>query len=367
VNQVSGVAWYDVDPSALPYWRRQVVPGGPAGGVIATAAVDEATRRVYFGTAPGGGDGAYAGSPEQPQQPTFHALDLDTGEVAWQNASDGRASYAPTSAIPGVVFSGSVQVGSLRAYESRNDAGGGLVDLPLTLSAVASAPVVIDGTLLVGAGIGARDANPAELSDKSSREPSPLSAFCVPGTPGCVLPDCNDGEDNDGDGSTDSNDRGCVEDMAGSELRGDLDFDYDVDEADHVLFLAALGSQLGDRAYRGWADYDRDGKITSVDEGRWLAARLAYQSTTTTTTMSTTTTTTSSTTEPTTTTTTSSTTTTTTQPGFCADDPQHEGKCLICHRASGKSGETLSVGSERAVRAHLDHDDQVGACTGSKK
>ncbi len=363
VNEGSGVAWHDADPSALPYWRRQVVPGGPAGGVIATAAVDEATRRVYFGTAPGGGD---AGSTEQPQQPTFHALDLDTGEIAWQNIGEeqpARASFAPTSAIPGVVFSGSVQLGALRAYESRDDAGALLVRLPLSLSAVASAPVVVDGTLLVGAGIGARDANPADLGDASSRDPSPLSAFCVPRTAGCVLPDCNDGEDNDGDGSTDLNDRGCVEDMAGSELRGDLDFDYDVDEADHVLLLAALGSQRGDTAFLGWADFNRDTRITSVDEGLWLAALLAYQSTTTTTTTTSTTTTTTT---ATTSTTTTSSSTTTTQPRFCVDDPRHEGKCLICHRVARKSGKTLSVGSERAVRAHLQHGDPVGACTRSR-
>jgi outer membrane protein assembly factor BamB len=379
VNEVSGVAWHDADPSALPYWRRQVVPGGPAGGVIATAAVDEATRRVYFGTAPGGGDGVYAGSTEQPQQPTFHALDLDTGEIAWQNEADpqpARASFSPASAIPGVVFSGSVQFGDLRAYESRGDAGLRVVALRHTLSAVASAPVVIDGTLLVGSGIGARDANPADLGDATSREPSPLVAYCVPGTPGCVLPDCNDGEDNDGDGSTDfPNDRGCVEDMDGSELRGDLDFDYDVDEADHALLLAALGSVRGDTAFRGWADFNRDSNITSIDEGLWLAALRAYQSTTTTTTTTTSTSTTTSTTpttttEPTTTTaTTSSTTTTTPPPGLCVHDPRHAGKCLICHRARGrsKSGKTLSVGSERAAQAHLNHGDHAGACVESRR
>jgi hypothetical protein len=284
---------------------------------------------------------------------------MDSGVVVWSigSAADRlQASFSPTSAIPGVVFSGSVQFGNLRAYESRDDAGTLLASLPLTLSGVASAPVVIDGTLLVGSGIGARDANPADLGDASSREANPLSAFCVLGAEGCTLPDCNDGEDNDGDGSLDfPGDRGCVLDVDGSELLGDLDFDYDVDEADGALLLAALGSERGDRAYLGWADLDRNGRVNANDETRWLAARATYQSTTTTSstaTTSTTTSTTSTTTEPTTTTTTS--TTTTLPPG------------LVCH-SKGKSEKTLHVGSDRAVQAHLNHGDRLGACRKSKE
>jgi outer membrane protein assembly factor BamB len=276
VNETNGVAWSDADPSQLPYWRTQLVPGGDAGGVLATAAVDEAARRIYFGTAPGSGD--QTGSP---QQPTFHALDLDTGAVVWEDGSDATpslASFSPASAIPGVVFSGSVAPGNLRAFDTRGDAGELLVELPLSLAGVASAPVVIDGTLLVGQGIGARDENPANLGDLSSRAASPLLAFCVPGTPGCVLPACNDGLDNDGDGHADyPSDPGCVEDMDGSEVLGDLDFDGDVDEADRTLFIAALGSSRGDPAFRGWADFDQDRRITFVDYQRWLAALRGYQ------------------------------------------------------------------------------------------
>ena len=279
VNEANGVAWHDADPSALPYWVTKVVPGGAAGGVIATAAVDEGARRVYFGTAPGSGDDL------TPQQPAFHALDLDSGAVVWQVGSAAeplQASFSPTSAIPGVVFSGGVSPGVLRAFETRGDTGTQLLGLQLNVTGVASAPVVIDGTLLVGQGIGARDENPANLSDITSRIPSPLLAFCVRGAPGCVLPACNDGEDNDGDGAADyPSDPGCVEDMDGSEVLGDLDFDLDVDEADRTLFIAALGSQRGDRAFRGWADYDRSSfdadLITFRDYQRWLAALRAYQ------------------------------------------------------------------------------------------
>ena len=53
VNEDTGVAWNDADPSATPYWSTNVVPGGAIGGVIATASVDEAARRVFFSTGPG--------------------------------------------------------------------------------------------------------------------------------------------------------------------------------------------------------------------------------------------------------------------------------------------------------------------------
>ena len=179
------------------------------------------------------------------------------------------------------------------------------------------------------------------------------------GAEGCTLPDCNDGEDNDGDGSFDfPGDRGCVLDVDGSELLGDLDFDYDVDAADGALLLGALGSERGDRAYLGWADLDRNGRINATDETRWLAALAAYQSTTTTsstaTTSTTTTSTTTTSTTTTSTTTTSSTTTTTLPPG------------LVCH-SKGKSEKTLHVGSERAVQAHLNHGDRLGACRKSRE
>ena len=55
VNELTGVAWNSADKADLPYWRTQVVPGGDIGGIIATAAVDELRRRVYFSTAPGDG------------------------------------------------------------------------------------------------------------------------------------------------------------------------------------------------------------------------------------------------------------------------------------------------------------------------
>ena len=98
VNEATGVGWNDADPSGTPYWSTNVVPGGAIGGVIATASVDEAARRVFFSTGPGEDVGA-------PQRPTVHALDLDTGAVVWQNTTAttfpaGDASYGPRAAFP---------------------------------------------------------------------------------------------------------------------------------------------------------------------------------------------------------------------------------------------------------------------------
>src|SRR5262249_10504989 len=67
VNGVTGVRWDGPDPSGLPYWRTNVVPGGSAGGIIGPAAVDNAARRVYFSTAPGTHDDL-----PNPQRPPGH-------------------------------------------------------------------------------------------------------------------------------------------------------------------------------------------------------------------------------------------------------------------------------------------------------
>jgi outer membrane protein assembly factor BamB len=188
VNVRNDVAWDDSDPSALPYWQRKVVPGGATGGILGTAAVDETARRVYFSTAPGGDVG-------NPQRPTVHALDLDTGAIVWQNTSAtslpaGDASFGPVSAVPGVVIVGSVVTPHLRMYDSAT--GALLVDRivgnPGTFSGVASGAAVLDGTLVVGAGIGTRSSGGSSPGDFAANTPSALVALCVPGTAGCQPP-----------------------------------------------------------------------------------------------------------------------------------------------------------------------------------
>jgi len=181
VNEVTDVRWDDVDPSLLPYWRTNVVPGGPAGGVIATAAVDDAADRIYFGTAPGS-----FGGVATPQRPTMHALDAGTGTVLWQNTAEpsADATFAPTSAIPGLVFTGSVLGGFARAYDTPT--GQQLAALPVGF-ALASAPAFADGLMLTGGGIGQRSGTPGDAADASSRLPHDVRAFCAPGTSACAL------------------------------------------------------------------------------------------------------------------------------------------------------------------------------------
>ena len=177
INVLTGVRWDDPDPSDLPYWSTQVVPGGFAGGIIATAAVDQKAGRIYFSTAPGF-------DPLDPQTPTVHALEKDSGIVLWDNIAEeiADASFAPTSAIPGVVFVGSILEGSLRAYDAAT--GEKLASVRVGLS-VASAPAIVDGIVIVGAGVGARSGDPADPANITSGIPQNITALCVPGTRYC--------------------------------------------------------------------------------------------------------------------------------------------------------------------------------------
>ncbi len=201
VNEVSGVAWNDPDPSALPYWTRNVVPGGDIGGIVGTAAVDTAAGRIYFSTAPG--DGAANGPPLDPQRPTMHALDMHSGAILWDNASDltSYASFGPTSGIPGVVFAGQVPGALLRAFHTAT--GALLGSTNLTNFALASAPAVVDGIVVVGQGIGTITASGSSSSDITARVDSELVALCVPGTAGCAV--CGDGALDAGEECDDGN------------------------------------------------------------------------------------------------------------------------------------------------------------------
>ena len=179
-NELTGLRWNAANPANLPYWRTNVVPGGTAGGILAAAAVDDAGDRIYFGTAPG----SFA-NVLNPQRPTVHALDAGSGAVLWQNVlePDADATFAPTTALPSVVFTGSVVGGLLRSYDAQTGAKLGAVPVGVALAA---APAVSDGTLLVGGGIGQRTGNPTGSSDQSASIPHDLTALCVPGTPACA-------------------------------------------------------------------------------------------------------------------------------------------------------------------------------------
>jgi polyvinyl alcohol dehydrogenase (cytochrome) len=182
VNHATGVRWDDADASALPYWRTKVVPGGSIGGIIATAAVDERAHRIYFSTAPGVDADLF-----HPQRPTVHALDADTGAIVWENTGepDADASFAPTTAVPGVVFVGKNVGGALRAYDARS--GRKLASLPLGVT-LAAAPAIVDGIVIVGSGSGSRGPDPSDPAEIEAEQPVDITAFCVAGRRGCPGP-----------------------------------------------------------------------------------------------------------------------------------------------------------------------------------
>ncbi|HEY8517119.1 MAG TPA: PQQ-binding-like beta-propeller repeat protein [Candidatus Binatia bacterium] len=172
VNEITG--------RVEPYWQTKVVPGGDIGGIIASAAVGEG--KVLFSTAVGT-------DIANPQLPAAWGLRASDGAVLWSNP-DALPSFGPTTAIPGVVFMGSIG-GSVFAYDS--DTGAELARLGVGGPA-SSAPVLVGGRLYVGSGTGARGGSPAEIAFQTSLIPSPVTAFCIAGTDGCPeTGSCDDG------------------------------------------------------------------------------------------------------------------------------------------------------------------------------
>ena len=117
VGQKSGVAYgLDPDDKGRIVWQSRVGKGGPLGGVEFGGAATDA--RVYFPLSDWTPDPKAGGG--------VVALEIATGKSLWSTAAPqpacvgkpgcSAAQPAPATAIPGVVFSGSLD-GHIRAYD----------------------------------------------------------------------------------------------------------------------------------------------------------------------------------------------------------------------------------------------------------
>jgi outer membrane protein assembly factor BamB len=165
-----------------PYWQTNVVPGGPIGGILASAAVDEAGMRILFSTAIGL-------SLSNPQRPAAWGLRTTDGMVLWSNRP-AVPSYGPTTAVPTVVFMGSLFNGIV----ARDAATGDQLRVFPPNAPQASPVTVLDGEIFFGAGIGERGGNPNRDAYKSSLAPSLVSAYCLPDAADCPEQLCDDGD-----------------------------------------------------------------------------------------------------------------------------------------------------------------------------
>jgi polyvinyl alcohol dehydrogenase (cytochrome) len=139
--------------TGVPAWATNVVFGGNAGGFIGSTAFDG--RRVYGGT--GLGDFGVQCKPDDPrdqpiQDPSFHALDVRGGAVAWE--APNNYSFGATTVADGVVFNGFIGLSeddppALRAYDAKT--GALLAELPQA-GAVNSSATVTSRTIYFGTG-----------------------------------------------------------------------------------------------------------------------------------------------------------------------------------------------------------------------
>jgi outer membrane protein assembly factor BamB len=174
VNELSG--------QIEPYWLTKSVPGGPIGGIIASAAVGDG--QVFFST-------AFGTSIDNPQQPSAWALRANDGAKRWSRSAP--PSYAPTTAISGVVFMGGV-FGTMVGRNAED--GSTLKNFALggPVSSISSGATVVGGEIFVGQGTGARGTDPKDTAYLASLLPSYVNALCLPDVPDCPAELCNDGD-----------------------------------------------------------------------------------------------------------------------------------------------------------------------------
>jgi outer membrane protein assembly factor BamB len=163
-----------------PYWKTNVVPGGSAGGMIGSASVGE--NHIVVATGPGE-------SVFSPQEPIVHAFDPGSGTVLWES-SDVDPAFGSTMGVPGLALTGGTPIANVNFFDRAD--GVLLRSMPGSTveGGISAPPTVVGGMLFVGGGTGAHNSG----SDAESQAvfDTPVSAFCVQGTPGCVANTCND-------------------------------------------------------------------------------------------------------------------------------------------------------------------------------
>jgi polyvinyl alcohol dehydrogenase (cytochrome) len=162
--QKSGMVYaIDPDRKGTIVWQRRIAHGGPLGGIQWGGAADDSL--VFYPRSDWEDSKIDAGGG-------MFALRMSTGEIAWfqpppspkcpDQPGCSAAQMAPATAIPGVVFAGSLD-GHLRAYDARTgkviwdfdtarpfktingvEARGG--------SLVATGPLVVNGMLYINSG-----------------------------------------------------------------------------------------------------------------------------------------------------------------------------------------------------------------------
>jgi hypothetical protein len=203
---------------------------------------------------------------------------MDTGAIAWDSGllPGNDASFSPTSSVPGLMITGSLMSSQLRFFETEGDAGVERLRTPRLVvptlgfgDQIASGAVVINGTVLVGAGSGQRGPDPFDPGNLVSNIPSPLVALCVPGQPGCPIEDTDaDGIADDADNCLDASNPGQV-DSNGDGYGNHCDADYDdsgsVGGADFNRIRSRYGMTAADPGFDADLDHDSDGVIDQWD------------------------------------------------------------------------------------------------------
>ena len=129
-------------------------------------------------------------SISRPQKPSVHALNLADGTVRWQE-STVDTSYAPCMGVPGLALCAGTPRPNVNVFDRSEGALLKSVQAAGVPGGVAAGATVVGGQMFVGAGTGAF--NEGADAEREATRDTPLSAFCVQGTPGCVANTCTDG------------------------------------------------------------------------------------------------------------------------------------------------------------------------------